>query len=372
MGMKKIGILTFHDVENYGASLQCYALQTTLDKYGENIEVINYKPQRKWSKYGNWARFFSKAYMARVFFNLPIRKHLKQRSCAFRNFSNEFYNLGSKSILSENTISNACRDYDAIFFGSDQIWNLDDKMYDRSTIFYGDFLYSRKKFAYSASFGDVLSIAEKNKSYIQDKLSQFSKISVREQSGVEFLNTIGISASLTVDPTLFLSKEDWDRLAGETPILSGEYIVYYSCNGHKYSWKFAQRLSKKTGLRVINLNPHPKTICAGFENHYGFGPKEFLNCIKFSKYAVVNSFHGTVFSILFEKDFYSVFSQIKGNIKLDSRRYTILSQLGLEKNIVMSDSEITFFKTDWSTVRAKMIDVVEGSRKYLKECLDVI
>ncbi len=370
--MKKIGILTFHVAENYGASLQCYALQTTLNKYGENIEIINYKPQRKWSKYGNWARFFSKAYLARVLFNLPIKKQIKQRTCAFQNFSENFYNLGTRYILSENTISDACRDYDAIFFGSDQIWNLEDKMYDRSTIFYGDFPYSKKKIAYSASFGDVLLNAKKNKSYIQEKLSQFLKISVREQSGVDFLNTIGISSSLTVDPTLFLPKEDWDKLAGDTPIISGEYIVYYSCNGHKYSWKYAQRLSKMTGLRVVNLNPHPKTFCAGFENHYDFGPIEFLNCIKYSKYTVVNSFHGTVFSILFEKDFYSVFPQLNGNIKLDSRRYTILSQLGLEKNIVMCNSEINFPKTDWGDVKSKMIDFVETSRKYLKDCIDLI
>ncbi|MBP5371199.1 MAG: polysaccharide pyruvyl transferase family protein [Bacteroidales bacterium] len=371
--MKKIGILTFHAAQNYGASLQCYALLTTLTEIGIDAEIINYLPVRRWSRFGKWSRFITPAYIVRLLYNIPYMHQLLQMSSAYRLFSSKYYIIEPSYTLNDNTISEASQKYEAIFFGSDQIWNLGEKMYDRSEIFFGTFEYSGLKFSYAASFGDEIKELETYHSdFIKKYLSRFSQLSVREQSGKELLLRLGINSTITIDPTMLLSKEKWSKLAGETPLIQGEYILYYSVNGRGYSRKFAQKLSKQTGLKVINIVPHPKTFGAGFENHYNFGPLEFLNCIKFAKYTVVNSFHGTVFSILFEKSFYSVFPDIEGEIQLDARRYTLLSSLSLEDNMVTQNSEIKFNAIDYANVQQRLKQQVNESIEYIRQCIEML
>lgn len=368
--MRKIGILTFHDGKNYGASLQCYALKNTLELlYPEaNVQVINFKKEKEYNK--NNINFLSKNYIARKIYSLPYQKEIKEKNNKFEKFLEDHLKIDIQNVITEENISKKVNELNTIIFGSDQIWNMDPKIYDKSKIFYGDFEFSGEKISYSASFGDRIQEEKENIDYIKEKLSKFKKISVREKNGFDFLNDIGLNSKITVDPTMLLNCSDWNKISGENPIIKGEYILYYSVNCRKYSWKVAKKLSEITGLKVINLVEHPKIIGAGFENRYSEGPIEFLNIIKNAKYVVTNSFHGTIFAILFKKLFIPVFDEKNGEMIIEQRKYSILKMLGIENIAKTEKSDIKIKdleKIYECDIDDKLRSIVEDSKAYLKD-----
>lgn len=372
--MKNVGILTFHNGENYGAALQSYALKNTLKKMGVQAEVINYKKEKQYNNKCSLSigKYLSKAYLARKIYALPYGKSLKQKQKAFSKFMEKNLDIDIKEIIDDKNISNFSNKFDMIMFGSDQIWNMSPKIYDRSKIFFGDFDYKGLKASYAASFGDTLNYAVDNKEYIKKMLTDFDYISVREYGGKKFLNDIGMEADLALDPTLLLDEKEWNEMIDSKPVEGGEYILYYSVNCRKDSWMVAKKLSKLTGLRVINLVEHPKILGAGFENNYTAGPLEFLNIIKSSKYVVTNSFHGMVFSIIFQKNFIPVFEENNGDVVIDERKYTVLKALGLEKYIHTNSMDIDLNKLndiDYREAKEKLEELVKSSKAYIKTCI---
>lgn len=372
--MKKVGILTFHGGRNYGAALQCYALKREMEKNGINIDVINFQKEKEYNaSKGHIGKYLSKAYIARKIYSMLFIKSLKEKDMNFERFSREKLGMNIGNIIREDDIEKYCKEFKAIIFGSDQIWNMNPKIYDRSKVFFGDFKYEGAKIAYSASFGDNTEYAEENREYIKEKLLNFKKISVRENSGSEFLKKIGLDSKVTLDPTMLMSAELWEKEIEEKPIINGEYILYYSVNCRKNSWIVAKKLSEITGLKVINLVEHPKIIGSGFKNYYSAGPLEFLNIIKNAKYVVTNSFHGTIFSIIFEKSFIPVFEELNGKIKIEERKYTILKNLGLEEYMHTSNQPIDLKKIeniDYENVKIKLEKIIEESKKYLRDCIE--
>lgn len=372
--MRRIGILTFHDGKNFGASLQCYALKKMLEKIfiDDQIDVVNFKKDRI---YGNKNKV-SINFIARKLYTSLYNNSIKKSNLKFDNFLKENLDIDTEVVIKEENIEDYIKDFDILFFGSDQIWNMNPKIYDRSHIFFGEFKFSGKKYSYAASFGDNLEYAEKNKDYILDKLKCFEKISVRENDGNEFLNRNGIESNQVVDPTLLLNEFEWNSLISKECLINHKYILYYSVNCRKYSWEIAKRLSKLVGLQVINIVPHPKIIMAGFKNYYSAGPLEFLNLVKNAEYIVTNSFHGTIFSIIFKKKFIPVFDEINGEIKIEKRKYSLLEAIDMTSMANTISSDIS--KIDFNSIYSKKTDellkkFIENSKEYLidiKEHLD--
>ncbi|NCC54405.1 MAG: polysaccharide pyruvyl transferase family protein [Erysipelotrichia bacterium] len=368
----KIGILTFCNGENFGASLQCYALKSVINELGYDVEVINFY---KKAQYGNrWLP--SKAKVARIFYEIPYKNSLYIRKKKFEKFNSEMLLIDRNGRVNEESMSEYCKKYNIIIFGSDQIWNLDSRVYDKSKIYFGEFTFIGKKISYAASFGDDIKLAEQNSKYIFNNISKFTSVSVREKTGQKFLNSIGINAVQSPDPTLLLDSHIWRGLIDVNRLIKQDYILYYSVNCRKYSWKVAQRLSEQTGLKVINIVPHPKIIASGFTNYYDVGPMQFLNLIFNSSYVVTNSFHGTVFSIIFKKPFLSVFDEINGKKVLEERKHTLLSELGLlDHEVVMSsniDKPLINAMENYNFDNA--MDILSKMRidakEYLKESID--
>lgn len=364
---KKVGILTFHSGLNYGASLQAYALKCVLNSKNLDTSVIDF---RKEKSYGDnfWKNFFSCARLARCIYEIPYSKQIGQKKKQFERFVCEELTEKKTCLVTEDAIENVTQSYQALIFGSDQIWNLDPRIYDRSKVFFADFDYSGKKYAYSASFGEDISFANEHKKYIIKQLTGFRSISVREKSGQEFLVENGIDAVHTVDPTLLLKKEEWEKLINDTAIVKGKYILYYSVNCRRYSWEIAKKLSELTHMPVINLVEHPKVFMAGFKNCYDKGPLEFLNIIKNAEYVVTNSFHGVAFSINFKKKFAPVFQTIDGKIQLEERKYDLLKRVGLESLIVTDMNEEVLKKIstiDYSAVEKKLDAIRKESLSYI-------
>ena len=325
---------------------------------------------RKEKSYGDnfWKNFFSCARLARCIYEIPYSKQIGQKKKQFERFVCEELTEKKTCLVTEDAIENVTQSYQALIFGSDQIWNLDPRIYDRSKVFFADFDYSGKKYAYSASFGEDISFANEHKKYIIKQLIGFRSISVREKSGQEFLVENGIDAVHTVDPTLLLKKEEWGKLINDTAIVKGKYILYYSVNCRRYSWEIAKKLSELTHMPVINLVEHPKVFMAGFKNCYDKGPLEFLNIIKNAEYVVTNSFHGVAFSINFKKKFAPVFQTIDGKIQLEERKYDLLERVGLESLIVTDMNEEVLKKIstiDYSAVEKKLDVIRKESLSYI-------
>ncbi|SQB16664.1 polysaccharide pyruvyl transferase family protein [Enterocloster clostridioformis] len=178
----------------------------------------------------------------------------------------------------------------------------------------------------------------------------------------------GINAVHTVDPTLLLKKEEWEKLIKDTATIKGKYILYYSVNCRRYSWEIAKKLSELTHMPVINLVEHPKVFMAGFKNCYDKGPLEFLNIIKNAEYVVTNSFHGVAFSINFKKKFAPVFQMIDGKIQLEERKYDLLKRVGLESLIITDMNEEVLKKIstiDYSAVEKKLDMIRKESLSYI-------
>lgn len=372
----KIGILTFGNGYNYGAILQCYALQKYLKNNDFDVEVINFKKEKKYGK--SKYNFLAPAYMARKIYALEHRKQIKEKRKKFDDFFYDCIAHYPQNFISEDDISEYANKYDIILFGSDQIWNLSEKIYDRSRIFFGEFCFDGKKISYAASFGDSIEIAKKNKEYIKKMLSKFKNISVREKSGYEFLNENGINNTFVVDPTLLLNKNDWNLLceASKFKKIPQKYILYYSVNCRRFSWEVAKKISKITGLKVINLEEHPKIIKANFINDYVEGPKEFLDLVKNAEYVVTNSFHGTIFSLIFQKKLVPVFDVKNGEIIKEERKYSLLEMAGLLNLVTTNETDIDISVYDtinYTEVQNKLDVFIKNSKSYLKEsCGEII
>ena len=357
----KIGILTFCNGYNYGAILQCYALQNFLNSNNIDAEVVNFKKEKTFNKRGY--NFLSLSYLSRKIYALFYLKQIKIKKNKFDNFFN--------NTVDENSITAIIKKYDIIIFGSDQIWNMSEKIYDRSKIFFGDFVFLGKKISYAASFGDSIDIAKKNISYIKKMLEKFDAISVREKTGSIFLESNGISNNLVVDPTLLLKSDEWNDLCKKSTFckIPEKYILYYSVNCKKYSWKIAKKLSKLTGLKVVNLEEHPKIFGANFINDYTEGPKEFLYLVKNAEYVVTNSFHGTIFSLIFKKKLIPVFETNNQGIIKEDRKYSLLELTNL-LNIITTENmhlKVSDYNIDYKNLPKKMEKLIVFSQNYLLE-----
>ena len=286
----KIGIVTFPEAINYGTSLQAAALKRALDAYAEDVFFLLHRCP---SIDASHALFDLKSardprYVAAHLYNFATAKERK------KNFKRFF--------ATHIPVRDAAPDeLEVVVAGSDQIWN-----YNLTGDDYFYFLdYSKKhsrKAAYAASFG----LSEIDGKYHEDLrrlLADFDALSVREQTAAALIKEIcGLDVPVVVDPTLLLTKEQWEALAAPRTA-DGDYIFVYTVFNSERLWQFAADLSKKTGLPVktvsySRLHRHEAT--------YSFtaGPAEWLQYLLDARYVVTNSFHGFAFSLNFQKEFF--------------------------------------------------------------------
>ena len=320
--MKKIGILTYHTGYNYGASLQAFALQKTIKKYIDDVETINFeKEEFKASREMFCKKPKRMKEVIKVLTRLPYRKSLLKRQALFDSFTKDCIELSPLYKSEEEVIKNA-ENYECIVCGSDQIWNLSKKIDAPAAnpIFFLNFEKKQKRISYAASFGKWITEAPQNEDIFFKWLKEFDYISVRETS----------------------------------------------CNDDVI--KAAKIISKQMKLPVINIVPPPRAMFSGIKRKLDVGPREFLSLVKNAEFVVTNSFHGTAFSITYEKDFISVVSG-----KPDPRMESLMSQLGLKDNLTTVDNvELEKLKNiNYNDVRNKKKDLRKDSIDYLKRALGV-
>ncbi len=285
----KIGILTFHNADNYGAVLQCYALQEHLKKLYPNdkVFVINYKNSAIEKSYRSI--LFRKKLLSNITQFLYLPRVLKKRN-SFRKFRLKYLNLGIPHLST----------YDLIYFGSDQIWN--GHLTNNDMIFFGK-NYEGRKIAYAASDGNELIFNEEIHKY----LSCFESITCREETLKNKLleQEISVPIKVVTDPVFLLSKEQWLKIA-EKPIEKGYVLAYKIADRPDFDLQ-AELLGEKLGKQVIQI-VYIKTLRKLFYKKQkiveGISPTQFLGYFANADYIITTSYHGTAFSILFEKPFY--------------------------------------------------------------------
>ena len=353
----KIGILTFHRAHNYGAVLQAYALQEYLYSLNQKVEFIDYKNRKLLEVYRwfNYYRFKTKR-IGRVLEEIKLLPYRKRRYEKFDFFINLKLNLSPKNF--------DLMSYDMIIIGSDQVWNTSltngyDKMY------WGNFIFRKdcKLISYAASMQDE--IKEESKDDIKKLLSRFSSISVRETSIAECLRSfVCKDVSVVLDPTLLLTKEQWGNLC-HNRIVKEPYLLFYQVRKNDKAKSIAERVAKQLHLKLIHLS-------AGIDLHNSVdvidsGPIEFVNLFKYANFVVCTSFHGTVFSIIFNVPFYSVLL----NDGKDSRAVDLLSKLGLaDRGIASYEEKELKLEIEWQKVERKLTELKKDSENYLRKFIE--
>lgn len=359
----KLGIITFHDTLNYGASLQCYALQKKLNAMGIQTEVINYQCPKFVKEYSPF--FVSQKNLRKFLYMLvAIKMNLaKQRKKVL--FQKQYLPLSKK--YTKNTITQANDEYDAFITGSDQVWNW--KLTDFDTTYFLDFVKPpKKKFSYAASFG-LSKIDDDKKSIYQSLLADYDQMSVRERKGAEIVQElISKTADVVADPVLLLEKAQWEEIATVPNI--DDYILLYSIND-TIAPDYAKQLAKKTGKRLVYLSA-PIKCRINCKKVRDIGPLEFLGWFKNASYIVTDSFHGTVYSVLFEKQFVSLQDRRPGNH--NSRIVNFLEEVGLTDRIIdsLTQQETLENISNYSIVKEKLHKYIKKSNAFLKSIIGAL
>ena len=363
----KTGLVTFYHIHHYGALLQAAATQRAVESLGGTCQIIDYYVNQNNDLFRAPTGLGSAAADAHTALHY---KSLKTRYERFEDFSRRQLRISPHRFESFEELRAAELPYDLILSGSDQIWNpaiFPDGRFD--PVFFGAFS-DRRKIAYAPSFG-VPRIPEAMEGELRGYLEQFSHLSVREGQGAAIVREIsGRDAPVVLDPTLLPSRQDWAAMAAEHPDAGAGYILCYCISAPGPLEPYIRRLAEETELPVIQLcgarrKVHPKARCV-----LDAGPAEFLGLFRDASFVCTNSFHGTVFSIQFQKPFFTAVSPRELAAPETSRTFSLLSRLGLTDRIVgKGDAADLAGPIDWAAAAVRLQAARQASLRYLEAAL---
>ncbi len=353
-------IVTFHNAYNFGAVLQSYALQSFIEKHFGSVEVLDYQNERILNSY--------KAPALAAWVKHPLSAGLKAIQTVL--FKNKYAKIESfirhrikltETSYTRSNVSEASSDGDVFITGSDQVWN--EMLTGRDSSYLLDFCGDKTRVSYAASFG-VSSIPETSKKKYKDSLSKMDFLSVREEQGAKIIKElIDKDATVLVDPTLLMSRDFWEQTS-ISPNVDYNYILVYKITKEENLFTFARQLSKQTGLPILFIPNNAKKLF-GDKTLFSVGPEEWLGYINKASYVVTNSFHGTVFSIMFGKKF---FVDLSSKNIASSRQATLLKLFGLEERIIANYSpDILDKEIDYSLVQEILTKQQKKSFEFLQQ-----
>lgn len=372
----KIGIITILKCNNYGAELQAFALQKKLTLMGYDAEIIDYL------FYKNPKHI--KERISSPFYKFPLKKQIKEyvlpiyeriksipymgtnklRKANFDRFHSQ-YTKQSRTFFSYSELYSDPPQYDVYCVGSDQVWNP-----SCFTSLYPYFLtfapVGSKKMSYASSFG-VSQIPSDAISIYNKCLHGLDSIGVREETGRNLVKKISGRDAVTVaDPTLLLSQSEWKQVANGRLVPDEEYILLYILKDSPYIVNVALDISRRKGLKVIRICKgafRQDSSKTGIVDIMDAGPDDFIGLFANATLVLTNSFHGTAFSTIFQRNFYSIIQKEKDN---NSRITDLLERLGNKERIryegdVFHESR----PIDWDVVGEKLKNFVEFSEEFI-------
>ena len=365
----RIGILTFHRAVNYGAFLQAFALKRHLEALGHQVEIVDYWPEEHADGYRLFPHSWRKrTFMRKIKFlvSLALRyTRAKKRIDGMRDLVKRYFDLGEETrYLRAEALRGLT--YDCVVYGSDQIWW-------KSTIpgylgfdsaYWGEHVPETvKKVAYAPSMG-IIDLTDDDKEQIRKWLCNFNALSVRETGLYEAIHGLtDKQISVVLDPVFLLSKEEWSRYC--RPVKRRKYILYYNLIASVEADALVKRLKKEWHYDVVEVTGAVKPMTIGKRYVQTADAIGFISLIKNAEFVVTSSFHGTAFSLIFEKQFYAI-----GMGRKSGRVTSLLSILGIRERLIDNRDEVMITSNiDYVSVKGKMEVLVLDSKKYLTQNL---
>lgn len=322
--MKRVGLITLHKWFNYGSMLQSYAMNKTLNKIGFDCELIDFTPPQIDNKrsYGLYNDIPENEELRKLYASEIIN-----RKNNFEKFMH-LYKCSNNKYHSDEEIMNDPPSYDAYVTGSDQIWNVNMRIASKAYFLF--FTQSEEKYAFATSIGRCKE--DKLEDY-GEYIRLYKKIFIREEEGANLISKIApkCEVSTMIDPTLLLTKEEWNELLPIERLIDQTYIVCYATldDELKNMMPILEKIHEYTNKKIVLFGMVTPRRESWITNVVDAGPIEFIRLIRDADLVITHSYHGTVFSINFNKNFITYNDEFE-----NPRKEGILRQLGLTNRII--------------------------------------
>ncbi len=386
--MKSVGVVANHRTINYGTMLQAFAMQRAIEKLGYRAETIDItgiskEITRKKLAYFNSqmtkkdlinAKLPTVRKTIRRWWNKSYARNIAIREAAFRVFREKNFPM-SEQRMGRAALTELARGYETVLIGSDQVWLPSNIAADITTL---SFVPAEiNKVAYASSFGVSMLPASQEKT-AETFLGRMDHLSVREQSGKEIIQRLaGREASVVCDPSMLFDSTQWDVMLPPKKHANAPYIFCYFLGNNPWQRALVKQFSKQRGLPIampMHMDDFIRSDeCFADNALYDLGPEGFLDQIRNASFIFTDSFHGTVFSILYQKSFFTFnrFSQ-DAVLSTNTRIESLFSIVGLKERHILSAVETSYFSeitTDYFAPLEKLQAFRQQSWEYLEKAL---
>ncbi|WP_027453855.1 polysaccharide pyruvyl transferase family protein [Segatella baroniae] len=387
------GVIIMHpNHNNYGTSLQGLATVRVIQKLGYTLRIIRYNKRRSilkllsnivgYIKTGAIQQWLIRRQHIKARLEHPVyAENVKVRTDKCNAFKKRFLEPLCDYYTGWDALTNGSKNYDIVFVGSDQVWSPMSLYAGFYNLLFVD--KSVPQFSYSSSFGKSF-IMDHQKKGVARFLNKMDAIGVREVRGAEIVKELtDRDATVVADPTLLLSKEDWDeQIKDSSAHIDEPYILCYMLGPRQDNRDAVTKLGKELGLKIVSFNHmdwyEPTDEGFGDINNYDSDCLDFVKLLSNAEYVVTDSFHCSVFSILFHKKFLT-FYRLKPTDKKSShsRIESLLGLMGLSDRTIklMGDDhnidDIIRREPNWEIVDQNLSELREKSLSFLKKCLEI-
>lgn len=320
MDGKKIGLLTFHRTTNFGSCLQAYGLYKKIVNLGYNCQIIDYRCPAIEKR----ERLISKVAVHNfrdVYIKFFVQPYYDKKAKALEAFTYANMKI-SEPVFPENTYK-LDNEYDKFLVGSDIVWGRDITGDDYT--YFLDFVDDKKKkYAFSSSVGNC--VLRENEALLEQLLRGFYQIAVREEEAVDWVKKISkVDAKLVCDPTMLLTKMEWENSIQTKEILKNYVFVYFDSDDGK-CLNDAKVYARKNNLKVAIVN-YGKPFF-DVKNVKPTSLEEFLSYVKYAAMVFTASYHGMLFSLYYNKEFLFYTRAHKSRVLSLARRLGVLDHCG--------------------------------------------
>lgn len=383
----KVALAINYDYHDYGGMLQAFATQRFLEKQGIESDSINFDnvkgdiSRRKWKYFlsnimdisivKEKSRLIEKKIRQKT--NARLKAQMAERDNAFDKFCTSHFKVSRPFDSWDDMAESSQKEYDAVIVGSDQLWLPSNVMADYYTL---NWVPEKvKKIAYATSFG-IGNIPQKYKEMYRQYLTRIDYLSARETSGQEIISELtDRSVPLVNDPALLLDANGWDEVIKDKPIINDKYIFCYFMGDNPEQREFVKRLAKEKGLKIVALLHLDQFIET--DEHYAdytpwdISPADFVNLVKYAEYVCTDSFHGTVFSIIYSRNFFTFkrFNK-KASLSTNTRITSLLTRIGLMDRLVENLDKRPDNINDWRKIQECVSEFRNASGSWLIESIN--
>lgn len=368
----KVATMTFHMAHNYGAMLQAYALETVVNRLGASCEVLDYR----YPYIDQWSgiRTLGETQQESGFM-MGTLKYLKRywksyrkadpKRRKFNTFMRQDLKLSRKTYFQAEQLRTAT--YDAVLFGSDQIWN--QELTGRPAPEYMGKYFDAEKvklIAYAASAGTDAFQENLTETYYP-LLKRFTALGIREKGLADFISQkYQLSVQTVLDPVFLLEKEDWMQVSEGAEITIDEpYLLVYAFQVGEDIYQLARKIAKERKLKLVAIGYQERDFLEDMLQLTECGPKDFVSLIQNAAFVCTTSFHGMAFSVIFEKDFYCI-----GHPKYSKRNSDFLSLAALTDRMVSKASDVVCVENcDYAKSREALRSEKQKSLEFLRKSI---